>query len=218
MSELTKNETENEQQNDEEKGEYDPEAPVPIGNTQNLPEGERVVETQGVTYHLKTVEQKNLEDAEDVLLAVRAKLYRYEDTDKEWKERGTGECKILQNKDTKKIRILMRRDKIFKICANHFSMSVSPHFLLCLLLVTPQMELKPNVGNEKAWVYFCAADYADEKPKPDNFCIRFANIESMLLLVFGSFRCSHFLDTNKFKEVFEESKKIMADLESAGKA
>jgi hypothetical protein len=115
--------TENVQpQNGEEKGEYDPEAPVAIGNTQNLPEGERVVETQGVTYHLKTVEAKNLEENEEVLLVVRAKLYRYEDSDKEWKERGTGECKILQDRDSKKIRILMRRDKIFKICANHYSM------------------------------------------------------------------------------------------------
>jgi Ran-binding protein 1 len=74
----------------------------------------------------------------------------------------------------------MRRDKIFKICANHYSMlmPIVP-WVSFWLVVSPSMELKANVGNEKAWVYFCAADYADEKPKPDNFCIRFANIESM---------------------------------------
>lgn len=100
---------------------YDPEAPVPIGNS-NMPEGERVVETQGVTYHLKTVETKTMEEDEEVLYQVRAKLYRFEESDKEWKERGTGDCKFLKNKDNKKIRILMRRDKILKICANHFGM------------------------------------------------------------------------------------------------
>jgi Ran-binding protein 1 len=115
-------ETEVKQENEEKEGEYDPEAPVPIGNNLNLPEGERVVETQGVTYHLKTVETKTMEEDEEILLQIRAKLYRFEDSDKEWKERGTGECKILQSKETKKIRILMRRDKILKICANHFSM------------------------------------------------------------------------------------------------
>jgi hypothetical protein len=41
------------------------------------------------------------------------------------------------------------------------------------------MELKQNVGNEKSWVYFCPADYADAVPKQENLCFRFANIESM---------------------------------------
>lgn len=109
--------------NEGEEGEkdYDPEAPVAIGGS-NMPEGERIVETQGVTYHLKTVETKTMEEDEEVLYQVRAKLYRFEDSDKEWKERGTGDCKILRNKETQKIRVLMRRDKILKICANHFSM------------------------------------------------------------------------------------------------
>lgn len=128
---MSETKIENENEHGEEDKEYDPEAPVAIGNTQHLPEGERVVETQGVTYHLKVVEQKNLEDSEEPLLSVRAKLYRFEDSDKEWKERGTGELKILESKETKKIRILMRRDKIFKICANHFSMLKS---LLPLLI------------------------------------------------------------------------------------
>jgi Ran-binding protein 1 len=51
-----------------------------------------------------------------------AKLWRF-DTN-EWKERGTGEMKLLKHKETKKIRLLMRRDKTLKICANHYGMSI----------------------------------------------------------------------------------------------
>ena len=54
----------------------------------------------------------------------RAKLFRYDNESEpnEWKERGTGECKLLKHKETGYRRILMRRDKTLKICANHYSM------------------------------------------------------------------------------------------------
>ena len=53
----------------------------------------------------------------------RAKLYRFETSgdENEWKERGVGEVKILKHGDKGTHRILMRRDKTFKICANHYS-------------------------------------------------------------------------------------------------
>jgi len=130
---------------------------------------------------------KTLEEDEEILFQIRAKLYRFEDSDKEWKERGTGDLKLLQNKETKKIRVLMRRDKILKICANH--------------LVSPKMQLKPNVGNDKSWVYFCPADFADEVPKQENLCVRFATLENAA----------------KFKEAFEEAQKKMAELEATNK-
>ena len=52
----------------------------------------------------------------------QAKLYRmaYECDPVEWKERGTGEIKLLKHKENGKIRVLMRRDKTLKICANHY--------------------------------------------------------------------------------------------------
>lgn len=59
------------------------------------------------------------ENSSPLLSDRRAKLYRFSPEEKEWKERGVGELKFLQHRDTKKIRILMRRDKILKICANH---------------------------------------------------------------------------------------------------
>lgn len=52
----------------------------------------------------------------------RAKLFRYdcEADPPEWKERGTGELKFLQHKKSNNVRLLMRRDKTHKICANHY--------------------------------------------------------------------------------------------------
>lgn len=49
----------------------------------------------------------------------RAKLFRFFKDTNEWKERGTGDVRLLQHKETKRIRLLMRRDKTLKVCANH---------------------------------------------------------------------------------------------------
>lgn len=57
----------------------------------------------------------------------------------------------------------MRRDKTFKVCANHF--------------ITPWMELKPSAGTDKAFVYTVAADFADEQPKTECLAIKFGTAE-----------------------------------------
>ncbi|KAF5286495.1 hypothetical protein FQR65_LT12578 [Abscondita terminalis] len=106
------------------------------------------------------------DENEEVLLKVRAKLYRFDTTCEdgpEWKERGTGEVKFLQNKETNSVRIVMRRDKTFKVCANHF--------------VTPTMELKPSAGSDKAFVYTVVGDFADETIKSECFAIKFGSVE-----------------------------------------
>lgn len=58
----------------------------------------------------------------------RAKLYRFasENDPPEWKERGTGDVKLLKHKEKGTIRVLMRRDRTLKICANHHSESRLP--------------------------------------------------------------------------------------------
>lgn len=43
------------------------------------------------------------------------------------------------------------------------------------------MELKPNAGSDRAWVWNTLADYADECPKPELLAIRFLNAESKSL-------------------------------------
>jgi hypothetical protein len=51
----------------------------------------------------------------------RAKLFRFIAESSEWKERGTGDVRLLQHKESKKVRLVMRRDKTLKVCANHYS-------------------------------------------------------------------------------------------------
>lgn len=52
----------------------------------------------------------------------RAKLFRYDTNESppEWKERGTGDVKLLRHQTKNTVRVVMRRDKTLKICANHY--------------------------------------------------------------------------------------------------
>ncbi|XP_062601491.1 ran-specific GTPase-activating protein-like [Saccostrea cucullata] len=146
-------------------------------------EKEEVVESPEIHFEpvvrLPEVEVKSLEEDEEEIFKMRAKLFRFDNEAEppEWKERGTGDVKLLKHKVTGLIRLLMRRDKTHKVCANHF--------------VTTQMELKPNAGSDRAWVWPVPSDFADEEAKQELLAIRFANSENAL----------------KFKEKFEEAGK-----------
>ncbi|XP_034056007.1 ran-specific GTPase-activating protein [Gymnodraco acuticeps] len=137
---------------------------------------------------------KTLEEDEEELFKMRAKLYRFasENEPAEWKERGTGDVKLLKHREKGTIRLLMRRDRTLKICANHN--------------ITPAMDLRPNAGSDRAWVWNTLADYADESPKPEYLAIRFLNAEN----------------AQKFKVKFEECqaevRKSLADTDDTDSA
>ena len=121
---------------------------------------------------LPKVVVKTGEENEEVLYSHRAKLYRF--SNGEWKERGLGDVKLLQDKDTKKVRLLMRREQILKICLNH--------------IVTPDLELKPMPNADgKAWTWH-AEDFSEDEPAHEKFALRFRNSEI----------------ANAFKEAFED--------------
>lgn len=127
--------------------------------------------------HLEKVDVKTNEENEDVVFKVRAKLFKFHADSKEWKERGTGDVKFLKHKTSGKTRILMRRDKTLKICANH--------------LVQPDYELKANIGSDRSWVYSVTADVSEGEPEAQTLAIRFGNKEN----------------ADNFKEEFEKAKK-----------
>jgi len=128
------------------------------------------------------VDTKTHEEDEDVLFKMRAKLFRFDGDSTEWKERGTGDVRLLSHKETKKVRLVMRRDKTLKVCANH--------------VITSDMRLQPNVGSDRSWVWKVAADYSELPATPETLAIRFANPENAAL----------------FKTAFEQGQKTNLSL------
>nr|AAQ63888.1 RAN-binding protein 2-like 1 short isoform [Homo sapiens] len=104
------------------------------------------------------VEVSSGEENEQVVFSHMAELYRYDKDVGQWKERGIGDIKILQNYDNKQVRIVMRRDQVLKLCANH--------------RITPDMSLQNMKGTERVWVW-TACDFADGERKVEHLAVRF---------------------------------------------
>lgn len=130
-------------------------------NDQAAEEEECSAEFQPIV-QLQEVETVSGEEAENILGDFKCKLYRFDHGAGEWKERGIGQVRLLENKENQRIRLLHRQEKTLKIRANHILM--------------PNTKLQEHTGNEKAWVW-SAVDFADEVQKPELFCIRFASVD-----------------------------------------
>lgn len=75
-----------------------------------------------VVHLTEEVETKTNEEMEEQTFKMRAKLFRFDRDTREWKERGTGDVRLLKHKENGKTRLVMRRDKTLKVCANHYGM------------------------------------------------------------------------------------------------
>ena len=133
------------------------------------------------TIHFKPVvtlperyEYKSGEENGEVLFNEKGKLYCYDGTVKQWKERGIGNMKILRYSETGQTRLIMRQDQILKLCCNHY--------------LTSEMTIETHMNNPKAYKWFTKADYSKEVGQPDQFIIRFKLVETAV----------------KFKELFEK--------------
>ena len=170
-------------------GEYfNPEEEVKINPTDNC--------------NLAKVEIKTGEEDEDLIFKSRGKLFRFRDG--EWKERGTGDLKLLRHKKDKKIRFILRQDKTLKIVAN-FIISEKP---LC--------ELKPHQGSEKMFI-FMAYDCSEE-PVMEKFVIKLGNAEKAKVFK------KNFEDAQTFNKMVKEGKEkelvwapIFKDVEAENK-
>ncbi len=108
---------------------------------------------------LSEVEVKTGEEDEDIVFKQRCKLYRFDNNTKEWKEKGTGELKILRHKLKEGYyRVLMRRDQVLKICANH---KISA-------------DIKLETVNEKQ-LRWLANDCSEGEAHPELLAVRFRN-------------------------------------------
>ncbi|KAI3760393.1 hypothetical protein L1987_50788 [Smallanthus sonchifolius] len=79
-------------------------------------------------------------------LDLQAKLYRFDKSGNQWKERGDGSIKILNHKETGKLHLVMRQSHTLKVCANH--------------LVTRSTPVQEHVGDKKSCAWY-ATDFAD---------------------------------------------------------
>mmetsp|Transcript_6624 Transcript_6624/g.16866 ORF Transcript_6624/g.16866 Transcript_6624/m.16866 type:complete len:276 (-) Transcript_6624:85-912(-) len=153
------------------------------------PEAECEAEFKPIV-QLEQVEAQSGEEAEVTKLELKAKLYRYDFENQEWKERGLGQVKILEHHENKRLRLLMRREKTLKICANH--------------LIMPGTEIQEHAGNDKAWVW-STPDFAEEEMKNELFCIRFGTVEKA-----GDFK-------KAFEDAVETNTRLIGE-EGAGEA
>jgi len=122
------------------------------------------VDFQPVVHLTEKVDTKTNEELEEQVFKMRAKLFKFDRESREWKERGTGDVRLLKHKENGKTRLVMRRDKTLKVCANHY--------------VVPDMKLSPNVGSDRSWVWNAAADVSEGEPEAQTLAIRFANSEN----------------------------------------
>merc|ERR1719319_1525347 len=105
---------------------------------------------------------KTGEEGEAKLFCERVKLYRFVPESKEWKERGIGEFKILKNEESGKVRLLMRREQVHKICCNHS--------------LSPDMEFSPMQSSDKAWTW-SAPDFSEGEIVNELFAVKFKNVD-----------------------------------------
>lgn len=143
---------------------------------EEAPESEDV-HFEPVIHLTEKVETKTNEEMEEQAFKMRAKLFKYVPETREWKERGTGDVRLLKHRENGKTRLVMRRDKTLKVCANHY--------------VVPEMKLAPNVGSDRSWVWNVVADVSEGEPKALTLAIRFANSDN----------------ANQFKDAFIKAQK-----------
>ncbi|KAH8668357.1 hypothetical protein BX600DRAFT_379962 [Xylariales sp. PMI_506] len=136
---------------------------APLYLQEEAPESEDV-HFEPVVKLTEKVDVKTNEEEEEQKFKMRAKLFKFVRESSEWKERGTGDVRLLKHKENGKTRLVMRRDKTLKVCANHY--------------IVPDMKLSPNVGSDRSWVWNAAADVSEGEPEAVTFAIRFANSEN----------------------------------------
>ncbi|KAL7815674.1 hypothetical protein V8C26DRAFT_402362 [Trichoderma gracile] len=143
------------------------------------------------------VEVKTNEESEEQLFKMRAKLFKFVKAAKkegeeapaaagEWKERGTGDVRLLKHKETAKVRLVMRREKTLKVCANHY--------------IVPEISLSANVGSDRSWVWNAAADVSEGEPEAVTLAIRFANSDNA-----NQFRDAFLKAQNESAHLFKNS-------------
>mmetsp|Transcript_7928 Transcript_7928/g.15402 ORF Transcript_7928/g.15402 Transcript_7928/m.15402 type:complete len:187 (-) Transcript_7928:4048-4608(-) len=124
---------------------------------------------------LPEVQVSTGEENMDCIFKIRAKLYRW--SDEQWKERGVGDCKLMRNRESSRVSLIMRQDQTKKVIAN-FIIEEDP---LCQLLA--------HAGSDKAWVWM-THDFSEGESVRTRFAMRLTSPE----------------EATRFKDAFNEAK------------
>jgi len=120
------------------------------------------------------------EENERAVYESRAKMYVF--ADKTVKERGTGVLKILHDPTKNSYRCVMRRDQVFKICAN--------------FKIYPNMTVEDKPGRDNIGIFHCV-DFSEDASN---------GVNSVFLIKFDSGS-----EYNNFKQKFMESVKASGE-------
>uniref|UniRef100_A0A183BPY4 Dymeclin n=1 Tax=Globodera pallida TaxID=36090 RepID=A0A183BPY4_GLOPA len=93
------------------------------------------------------VEVSTGEEGEEVLYSARCKLYRFDKDVHENKERGLGDIKLLYNPRSARYRCVMRREQVFKLCAN--------------FPIYPDLKIHPREQMPTVYTWACK-DFSDD--------------------------------------------------------
>ncbi|KAH9883873.1 hypothetical protein F4778DRAFT_788152 [Xylariomycetidae sp. FL2044] len=130
---------------------------------------EQAPESEDVHFEpvVKLTEQVDVvthEESEEQVFNMRCKMFKFVPESREWKERGTGPLRLLKHKENGKTRLVMRRDKTLKVCANHY--------------ITPDMSIAPMSTSDRAWLWNVAADVSEGEPEAITVSVRLGNAEN----------------------------------------
>ena len=110
---------------------------------------------------LSTVIVSTGKEEEEVHFKQRCKLYTYDTSVKKWKDNGVGVMKLLYNRNMQKSRLVMRRDQVHKLCANH--------------ALSETMKLEPFPSNELTVTWNALGDISDNSAENKLLAAKFKN-------------------------------------------
>ena len=110
---------------------------------------------------LSTAIVSTREEEEEVHFKQSCKLYWYDASVRKWKKNGVGEMRLLYNRNMQKSRLVMRRDKVHELCANH------------ALSETMKLEMFPS--NELTVTWNAMGDISNDSPEDKLLAAKFKN-------------------------------------------
>ena len=130
------------------------------------------------------------EESEEVLFCKRAKLFRFKEGG--WVEKGVGEMKVLRRGDEQRCRLLMRRDKVMKLCCNH--------------LILPSLELKSQASSDRTVTWATHADFSEVgEPEALTLAIRFKTAEIKEEFIAAVETCKQILKESTVKAITDKT-------------